>query len=122
MTSAVSMHSLEEGAMNSSAIGSGQQQKMANGGSTNGLGNIPRKLSNSSCNPVTTNNNTEEVRAIPIAVEPPDGGYGWVVVFASFMCNLTVDGKHLHYFNISYLLFNNNNYNQASAMAELLSF
>lgn len=24
--------------------------------------------------------------------EPPNGGYGWVVVFASFMCNLTVDG------------------------------
>lgn len=22
----------------------------------------------------------------------PDGGYGWVVVFASFMCNFTVDG------------------------------
>ncbi|XP_044258335.1 monocarboxylate transporter 3 isoform X2 [Tribolium madens] len=23
---------------------------------------------------------------------PPDGGYGWVVVFASFMCNMLVDG------------------------------
>lgn len=23
---------------------------------------------------------------------PPDGGYGWVIVFASFMCNLVVDG------------------------------
>lgn len=22
----------------------------------------------------------------------PDGGYGWVIVFASFLCNLTVDG------------------------------
>lgn len=22
----------------------------------------------------------------------PNGGYGWVVVFASFMCNMTVDG------------------------------
>lgn len=22
----------------------------------------------------------------------PDGGYGWIVVFASFMCNFTVDG------------------------------
>ena len=25
-------------------------------------------------------------------VVPPDGGWGWVVVFASFMCNLVVDG------------------------------
>ena len=23
---------------------------------------------------------------------PPDGGWGWVIVFASFMCNLIVDG------------------------------
>lgn len=23
---------------------------------------------------------------------PPNGGYGWVIVFASFMCNLIVDG------------------------------
>lgn len=23
---------------------------------------------------------------------PPDGGYGWVVVIASFMCNMIVDG------------------------------
>lgn len=22
----------------------------------------------------------------------PDGGYGWVVVFASFMCNMILDG------------------------------
>ncbi|CAD5215874.1 unnamed protein product [Bursaphelenchus okinawaensis] len=25
-------------------------------------------------------------------IEPPDGGYGWVVVFASFMANMIVDG------------------------------
>lgn len=25
-------------------------------------------------------------------VVPPDGGWGWVVVFASFMCNVVVDG------------------------------
>ncbi|XP_076251310.1 monocarboxylate transporter 5-like [Rhynchophorus ferrugineus] len=25
-------------------------------------------------------------------VVPPDGGWGWVIVFASFMCNLIVDG------------------------------
>lgn len=23
---------------------------------------------------------------------PPDGGYGWVIVFASFFCNMVVDG------------------------------
>lgn len=23
---------------------------------------------------------------------PPDGGYGWVIVIASFMCNMIVDG------------------------------
>ena len=23
---------------------------------------------------------------------PPDGGWGWVIVFASFMCNLILDG------------------------------
>ena len=26
------------------------------------------------------------------AVTPPDGGYGWFVVLASFLCNFTVDG------------------------------
>lgn len=25
-------------------------------------------------------------------VVPPDGGWGWVIVAASFMCNLIVDG------------------------------
>lgn len=89
MTSAVSVASLEEG-VNAPTVGG--PAKMANGGSSNGLGNIPRRSSQSSCNPIT-NNNTEELRAVPIAVEPPDGSYGWVVVFASFMCNLTVDGE-----------------------------
>lgn len=28
----------------------------------------------------------------PATPKIPDGGYGWLVVFASFMCNLTVDG------------------------------
>lgn len=31
---------------------------------------------------------------IPLAdiPPPPDGGWGWVVVFAGFMCNLIYDG------------------------------
>ena len=28
----------------------------------------------------------------PGVIKAPDGGYGWIVVFASFMCNFTVDG------------------------------
>lgn len=28
----------------------------------------------------------------PVLQAPPDGGYGWVICFASFMCNLVVDG------------------------------
>lgn len=31
----------------------------------------------------------EEEEVLPA---PPDGGYGWVIVFASFMCNMVVDG------------------------------
>lgn len=31
----------------------------------------------------------EEEKVLPA---PPDGGYGWVIVFASFMCNMVVDG------------------------------
>ncbi|CAG9823917.1 unnamed protein product [Phaedon cochleariae] len=33
--------------------------------------------------------NESDANSIP---GPPDGGYGWVVVFASFMCNMVVDG------------------------------
>lgn len=33
----------------------------------------------------------EELEEVGI-IQPPDGGYGWVVVLASFMANLVVDG------------------------------
>lgn len=33
-------------------------------------------------------------------VEPPDGGWGWVVTFASFLCNVIVDGICLSYGSI----------------------
>ncbi|KFM67596.1 Monocarboxylate transporter 13, partial [Stegodyphus mimosarum] len=31
----------------------------------------------------------DEIANIP---EPPDGGFGWVIVAASFLCNLILDG------------------------------
>ena len=33
--------------------------------------------------------NEEEIEDIPL---PPDGGWGWVIVISSFMCNLILDG------------------------------
>lgn len=30
--------------------------------------------------------------ATTTVVVPPDGGWGWVVMFASFLCNVIVDG------------------------------
>ena len=33
----------------------------------------------------------ERLRSVGI-VEAPDGGYGWVVLFAAFACNVIVDG------------------------------
>lgn len=39
-----------------------------------------------------TNPLTEKISSQPEIVIPPDGGWGWVVVLSSFMCNLIVDG------------------------------
>ncbi|CAI9737888.1 monocarboxylate transporter 5-like [Octopus vulgaris] len=36
----------------------------------------------------------------PQIIEPPDGGWGWVVTFASFLCNVIVDGICLSYGSI----------------------
>lgn len=33
-----------------------------------------------------------DTNEVPNLVAPPDGGWGWVIVFASFMCNVIVDG------------------------------
>lgn len=33
----------------------------------------------------------QEVATVPVVV-PPDGGWGWVVMMASFCCNIIVDG------------------------------
>ncbi|GAB6029793.1 hypothetical protein CHUAL_005507 [Chamberlinius hualienensis] len=35
--------------------------------------------------------NVDDEDVLPLP-KPPDGGWGWVIVFASFMCNLIVDG------------------------------
>lgn len=35
---------------------------------------------------------TEDAEQIEPIMEPPDGGWGWIVVIASFMCNVIVDG------------------------------
>ncbi|CAG2195436.1 Monocarboxylate transporter 14 [Mytilus edulis] len=43
-----------------------------------------------------TNLNRKKVDE-PITAKPPDGGWGWVVVFSSLMCNILVDGIGLAY-------------------------
>ncbi|XP_075164155.1 monocarboxylate transporter 14 isoform X2 [Haematobia irritans] len=39
--------------------------------------------------PVEDDDEYSECNVLP---PPPDGGYGWVICFASFMCNMVVDG------------------------------
>ncbi|CAB0045225.1 unnamed protein product [Trichogramma brassicae] len=60
-----------------------EQARLTGGGPDDGLGddpaNSPEEEAGSLC----------EYHDIP---PPPDGGYGWVIVFASFMCNMIVDG------------------------------
>lgn len=42
---------------------------------------------------LTDNEKDEDICSDDIeVVVPPDGGWGWVIVFASFMCNMVVDG------------------------------
>lgn len=43
-------------------------------------------------NSETTDDIYSEDEQPPLLPPPPDGGYGWVIVFASFMCNMIVDG------------------------------
>ena len=35
----------------------------------------------------------EDIEDVPL---PPDGGWGWVIVLSSFMCNLILDGDILN--------------------------
>ncbi|XP_012215065.1 monocarboxylate transporter 12 isoform X2 [Linepithema humile] len=55
------------------------------------------KLQQNGCNKselqlehINDNNNDETIEVEMVV--PPDGGWGWVIVAASFMCNLVVDG------------------------------
>ena len=34
----------------------------------------------------------KEMKSASVQLEPPDGGYGWVVVMACFCCNMIVEG------------------------------
>lgn len=50
-------------------------------------------------------------------IEPPDGGWGWVVMFASLLCNVIVDGVCLSYGSIKQVF---EDYFGASATASAL--
>ena len=47
----------------------------------------------------------DDMKATSLLVVPPDGGYGWVILFASFMVNLIVDGVCFT-FGIFFVKFN----------------
>lgn len=77
----------------------------------------------SSDDPATTNNNDEECPSSPISsssssdsssddeefseIQAPDGGWGWVVVFASFMINMIADGITFSFgvYNVEFLKY-----------------
>lgn len=44
-----------------------------------------------------TSNGKKEQKSQSLVAKPPDGGWGWVVVFSSLMCNMLVDGIGLVY-------------------------
>ncbi|KAJ8674038.1 hypothetical protein QAD02_005300, partial [Eretmocerus hayati] len=51
-----------------------------------------QKLNGTTCNGGNLRQNEYKDEGYVEMVVPPDGGWGWVVVFASFMCNFVVDG------------------------------
>lgn len=44
-----------------------------------------------------TSNGKKEKKCQSLVAKPPDGGWGWVIVFSSLMCNMLVDGIGLVY-------------------------
>ena len=48
----------------------------------------------------------EPTTSLEVLPYPPDGGYGWVIVFACFMCNLIISKRNSQVFlvrNVSWL-------------------
>ena len=48
----------------------------------------------------------EPTTSLEVLPNPPDGGYGWVIVFACFMCNLIISKRNSQVFlvrNVSWL-------------------
>ena len=60
----------------------------------------PSNLCCSAIIPPFKNKSEEEVLAPP---KPPDGGWGWVIVFSCFMCNFIVGKNNLTTFLVTYL-------------------
>ncbi|KAH6940147.1 hypothetical protein HPB50_025955 [Hyalomma asiaticum] len=77
--------------------------------STNGRGTDPRTTANGSVPMVSTPSGTDGTPHLTAAsatalAPPPDGGWGWVVVFSSFMIHVIADGV-TYTFGIFYLEF-----------------
>ena len=66
---------------------------------------------------------TEKHRADPALPQPPDGGYGWVVVIAAFLINVIVDGIAYSYgvFNRELQTYYNSGSGVTSMVGSLLN-
>ena len=48
-----------------------------------------RTITEGTTQTITSRQTVEDATLPPV---PPDGGYGWVIMIASFFCNIIVDG------------------------------
>lgn len=72
-------------------------------------GPLSRNLSMESSQSSSSNKRRKEYtknRSTSSTIKPPDGGYGWVIVFASFMINLIADGVAMS-FGLIFVELNN---------------
>ena len=67
------------------AIPEDKRERNSRSGSGSGSGSGPGS------GPGSSHHNSSS-KSIEFNDPAPDGGYGWIIVLASFMCNLTVDG------------------------------